>query len=634
MECFSKRKLIILFIMVCLVLSMVGWIALASEEPDSHIQPTEKKIEESAGRVHSRDTETLGPPVSPETSIPESIPDQPDQNVDSSAPAASVETPEPDPVEEADLEALPINEESGEQVLIFNCNSKGYSLSFPPDSIIHSDPRGYDARVAVGNCLMEISKERSPYSEPESDMTRSLEKLVPDFRWEDGVDQYIGYYESRFLLNKTWQENNQVAVSDIEYPTFGDRRGFMFHAIISGVPEDRFNAYTYVFVRMEDRSFLRIVAKYISSESNPAEETWQKNMIKTIACSLKTFQPGGSDGYPKPVYRQERNAPWTGETSTLYDRISKIGTEDAYEEDKGKMPLWGICSKDMTNTGINERIPEIERQLDYSFAVLLTYCHFTGRFPEDFMNKAREEGKIVELTYQLTKTDNRELYGRSLSMDLYRQDPEILEEIRRFAREAKVFGSPFLFRLCNEMNSDWVSYGGVVNMADPDIYVDNWRTVYRIFEEEGVDNCIWIYNPNNGNAPPDDWNGVRSYYPGNEYVDIIGVTGYNPGIYYVQYLEKWREFKDIYDEIQRNYGDDFGAFPWMITEFSSSSYGGDKATWIRGMFQNIRNYPNIKIAVWFDSADYDLNGTLVRPYWIDETEETLNAFREGLKNSS
>ncbi|MBQ4543848.1 MAG: hypothetical protein IJA19_06750 [Clostridia bacterium] len=56
------------------------------------------------------------------------------------------------------------------------------------------------------------------------------------------------------------------------------------------------------------------------------------------------------------------------------------------------------------------------------------------------------------------------------------------------------------------------------------------------------------------------------------------------------------------------------------------------------MFDCIDKYENIKIAVWFSYADYDYRpehkGKVARPYWLDETEETLNAFKNGIKHNS
>ena len=115
---------------------------------------------------------------------------------------------------------------------------------------------------------------------------------------------------------------------------------------------------------------------------------------------------------------------------------------------------------------------------------------------------------------------------------------------------------------------------------------------------------------------------------------MIGMTGYNTGTYYADvYSEKWRTFDDIYKEPYDKYMEHFEKFPFIITEFASSSVGGDKAGWITDMFSSIKKYDNIKMALWWSSADYDLRDgkkLLARPYWLDENEETTNAFKKGV----
>jgi beta-mannanase len=192
--------------------------------------------------------------------------------------------------------------------------------------------------------------------------------------------------------------------------------------------------------------------------------------------------------------------------------------------------LWGIFTERVTSTGIDSEIPEIEEELGYKFDIVLAYTGLDGGFPTQFMEECYNEDRIVELTLQTTVSNNQDLYGPSPWLTLYRTGDDA--RIRAFARAAKAFGKPFLFRLNNEMNSDWVSYGGVTNLLDPDIYIANWRTVWRIFQEEGVDNAIWIFNPNDRNAPPNAWNCQAAYYPGNDTVQMLGVTGYNNGTYY------------------------------------------------------------------------------------------------------
>jgi beta-mannanase len=266
--------------------------------------------------------------------------------------------------------------------------------------------------------------------------------------------------------------------------------------------------------------------------------------------------------------------------------------------------------------------------------VILEYVHFADEFPTRFMQRCYDEGRVVELTYQVTETNNLQLFGYTPFLDVYRGKMD--DRIREFARRAKEFGHPFLFRMNNEVNSDWTSYSGVVNMSDPDIFVENWRRVYRIFEEEGVNNAIWIFNPNDDSYPPALWNHFSAYVPGAEYVQMIGLTGYNTGTF-VSY-ERWREFEDIYDKVEGRYYSMYGAFPWIITEFASSSVGGDKVAWIDSMFAVMPKYKNIKIAVWFDYADFEYalgdDGERVsipkRPYWLAETPETEAAFKRGL----
>lgn len=169
-----------------------------------------------------------------------------------------------------------------------------------------------------------------------------------------------------------------------------------------------------------------------------------------------------------------------------------------------------------------------------------------------------------------------------------------------------------------------------MSQAHP-FFKEAWARIFSIFREEGVNNCIWVYNPHDRSAPPAKWNDALAYYPGNEFVHMLGVTGYNNGTYYSWQAEMWRSFREIYDAVEEKYSPFFSEFPWMITEFASSSIGGDKAKWISDMFAALPDYPQIKAAVRFSSADYD-GETPARPYWLDETDATTDAFKKGVHN--
>ena len=486
----------------------------------------------------------------------------------------------------------------------------GYQLDFPAGTEFDFSKSAIAVTGQGEGFRVTVTKEYCMYAEPNQEMTDGLAFYAPDFPWETGMDQYIGHYQSRFLLNREWQENNRVSVTPAEVFDGAGHKGYVYHAVLDGMESGDYDAFSYFFVRYEDQDFLRVVVKYHS------ENTALRDSLETMFDHFRTFAPVGW-GRMETDYHPVLPEDWSPETRALYDRLA--GSEDV---------LWGIYTDDVYGSGVREKIPALEAALEHRFGLILAYTHTNMDFPTEFMEENWEQGRTVELTYQLTENNNEDMRGYSPLLDLYRGVHE--ERVREFAQKAKEFGHPFLFRLCNEMNSDWTSYGGVNNMADPEVFVTVWRRIYEIFREEGVDNCIWIFNPNDRNCPPCRWNEGSNYYPGNEYVQMLGVTGYNNGTYYEKWAEEWREFDQIYDAIEDQYLPLFGSFPWIITEFASSSIGGDKAAWIENMFEHIHDYPNIKAAVWFSSADYD-GETPARPYWLDETPETLAAFKKGLQ---
>ena len=428
--------------------------------------------------------------------------------------------------------------------------------------------------------------------------------------WAVGEEtpDYLAFYFYRFLLSEEYRAVNHIEL--VEHTTTDEMESL---TVRMDDNTGAFDTYTYLNFKTGTRNFFHVMLKYSSENQNATD------LPQRVLNSFNYFKPEGIPVYTTD-YRPELPDNWSDETRALYEQIAASDSV-----------LWGIFTKNVMENGIENEIPEIEDKLDYQFEIILAYTGLDGGFPTEFMERCYNEGRIVEMTLQATVSNNLDLYGASPWLELYKRGDD--ERIREFARAAKAFGKPFLFRLNNEMNSDWVSYGGVTNMLDPDIYIANWRTVYRIFEEEGVNNAIWIFNPNDRDAPPNAWNCQAAYYPGNEYVQMLGVTGYNNGTYYHDlWAENWREFDEIYDKIQTDSGELFGAFPWIITEFSSSSIGGDKAKWIDGMFDNLSRYPNIKAAVWFSYADFDINDgvTPARPYWLDETDVMIAAFKNGL----
>lgn len=90
-------------------------------------------------------------------------------------------------------------------------------------------------------------------------------------------------------------------------------------------------------------------------------------------------------------------------------------------------------------------------------------------------------------------------------------------------------GIPVLWRPFHEMNANWFWWGVSVNgkTIDASYFANLWIYMYEYYQEIGLDNVIWVYSPNNANGFID----VMYTYPGDEYVDIVGLDWYTGGGY-------------------------------------------------------------------------------------------------------
>ncbi|BDG60574.1 beta-mannanase [Caldinitratiruptor microaerophilus] len=269
---------------------------------------------------------------------------------------------------------------------------------------------------------------------------------------------------------------------------------------------------------------------------------------------------------------------------------------------------------------------EYEKDLGVRFGVLMTYQSFGQPFPTAELEMAARDGRLVMLTLQSWHPVERErVYSEPLSLTLRILSGEFDEYLRTYAQAAREWGRPFFFRLDNEMNTDWVPWGAFQYGKDSELYRQAWRYVWEIFRAEGADNAIWVWNPNDTAFPNWKWNHHTVYWPGSRYVDWVGLTAYNlgnsnPG-------SRWRTFREAYGPPYDEYRRLYPGKPLMITEFASHSGPGDKAQWIRDMFEALKtDFREIKIAVWWNGTEGP------RQYRLDSSPESRRAFVEGLRD--
>lgn len=182
------------------------------------------------------------------------------------------------------------------------------------------------------------------------------------------------------------------------------------------------------------------------------------------------------------------------------------------------------------------------------------------------------------------------------------------EYIRRWARASRAYGRPYLLRFAHEMNTPNYPWGCGVNGNRPEEYVEVWRRLRLIFAEEGASQVKWIWSPNvdyPGACP------LEAFFPGDQYVDWVGMDGYNGGT--ALPWGGWLSFSQIFGPTYQRLSA-LSNRPIMVSETASVEQGGDKAAWIRSAFLSEipSHFPRIRAVVWFHArkeADWRVNSS-------------------------
>lgn len=104
--------------------------------------------------------------------------------------------------------------------------------------------------------------------------------------------------------------------------------------------------------------------------------------------------------------------------------------------------------------------------------------------------------------------------------DLYLVHMQRLDEIAGYLAELKAEGIPVLWRPYHEMNGSWFWWGNQPRFKE--LWIQTWD---RFTNTHGLDNLLWVFSSNYWEA---GWSqkDPEEFYPGHNYVDILGVDIY------------------------------------------------------------------------------------------------------------
>lgn len=210
--------------------------------------------------------------------------------------------------------------------------------------------------------------------------------------------------------------------------------------------------------------------------------------------------------------------------------------------------------------------------------------------------------------------------------------------IRKLMKKLSTYKKPMFIRFANEMN---VSALGL----DPDKYIEVFRKAADIVHE--YPNFAVVWSPNDIGALDRPF---QYYYPGDEYVDWVGVSCYlykyfqynpdttkNDATFFMSGEYAWttNKLKPIIEFMEEYHINK----PLMISEGGvarSNSRGTDYTGWheprLRHMLWNtMMKYPQVKMINYFNMRFDNFNG---ETFYISDSQESVDIFKEAAANGA
>lgn len=248
--------------------------------------------------------------------------------------------------------------------------------------------------------------------------------------------------------------------------------------------------------------------------------------------------------------------------------------------------------------------------------MIQAFVHWTQDYPGETVELSYQRGALPVLSWEpwagLDAGVSQPEYALKRVID-----GEFDRYVRAFAIAVRDHAWPIAIRFAHEMNGDWFPWSERRSGNRPGEYAEAWRHIYDVFQEVGATNVIWLWSPNILRPVPNV--DLQSLYPGDAYVDWIGMVGYAVGettasAVFDPTLAALREFTDK---------------PLVITE-TGAQPGEQKAQWIEDFFDWLAEHPDVLGFIWFE---YDTHQGGSADWRFTATPEAMAAFRDGLAGS-
>ncbi|MDX1378494.1 MAG: glycosyl hydrolase [Anaerolineales bacterium] len=221
-------------------------------------------------------------------------------------------------------------------------------------------------------------------------------------------------------------------------------------------------------------------------------------------------------------------------------------------------------------------------------------------------------------------------------------------DLHAWCADARAFSTNLIVEYGTEVNSNSFVWSGFHNgdrntngYGDPSFpdgperFRDAYRHIIQICRDESAENITWVFHMDNTSHPDEDWNRAENYYPGDEWIDWIGISIYGviePSSSYFEIFSQ--RFNIAYSHIM-----DFAPDkPVIVAEFGTAKNNIllDQVEWTKDAFLTLdtARYPNLIGFSWWNewwqNDRYAENDTTMR---VQDNPELEALFLEFIGNN-
>ncbi len=207
-------------------------------------------------------------------------------------------------------------------------------------------------------------------------------------------------------------------------------------------------------------------------------------------------------------------------------------------------------------------------------------------------------------------------------------------DIAKWGQQAARFATPVISEFGTEMNGSWFPWNARWNgrRQGAKLFRDAYRHIIDVTRAAGAGNIIWVFHVNNADDPVKNWNRFEKYYPGDDYIDWLGVSIYSMQAPYD--TEKTGFVKSL-PRVMNRFNRMAPDKPVIVAEFGTDVHNSREpaAIWADGALRLMlgRRWPNlIGFSWWNETWENDDDPTRNTDMRVQSSTPLARVFRKHL----